>query len=313
MEMKYKLGLLAMSATMVLVGCGGGDDSSNGSEAKAFTGQFIDAPVEGLNYTCTGWLDGEQNQPTGSGITNASGEFTCNDGDFVAFFVGEYELGNYQVSEQRGPSRIVSPYNIQGGDASIDVAQLLQTLDDPSDGVIKIPTNFTALDNVTVKPGDTDFDTLIADALPSVSVLVTEDQARKHLDDTLSSSTQPPAFSPEEWFAGKTVYSAAQVNEDADYGIYIFEEATNASYEQVVNWKEYKDDNVVGEYSAKVDFTDKQVIFNGPEGSQEMLIKEVTHEYVAVMVNYGPDEGSGEERFYIDPAKAKAYYDSVED
>jgi len=48
------------------------------------------------------------------------------------------------------------------------------------------------LDTVTVKPGDTDFDALVADALPGVSALVPADQAQKHLDDTLNPPTTTP-------------------------------------------------------------------------------------------------------------------------
>jgi len=132
---KYKLGLLAVSTAMVLVGCGGvedivgGDDSSGDGDytPTSFTGQFIDAPVQGLNYTCTGMLNGESGVVTHTGVTNSSGEFTCNDGDSVEFAIGKYVLGQHQLSGMQSEyDKVITPYKLQVGNsnAAIDIAQL---------------------------------------------------------------------------------------------------------------------------------------------------------------------------------------------
>lgn len=75
--------LLAISILAVMTVACGSDGSSSGSSTQTppaetpLTGVFLDSPVQGLGYSTT---------PSGlSGITNADGQFSYNQGDTVAF------------------------------------------------------------------------------------------------------------------------------------------------------------------------------------------------------------------------------------
>ena len=214
MKKVYKLSLAAIAASLVVVGCGGGDPAGDGDVENnvptKVTGQFVDTFVKGLNYTCTGWLDGVDNQPTGSGVTNAKGEFTCNDGNIVEFSIGKYVVGNIQAYV--GFNAIVTPSDIQksSGHAALNLAQLLQTIDDKStDGALTIPANFAVLDDVKIALDDTDFDALMADALPGVAALVSEEVAQAHLDESLG--YPPPAPALNDFVSGKQITISSEM------------------------------------------------------------------------------------------------------
>lgn len=195
MKKSYKLGLAAIAASISIVGCGG-----SGTVSTTVTKSFVDAPVAGLTYVCSSDLNG---------TTNTNGEFTCNIGDSVEFFIGKYSLGT--LSEVTATALPVSPYTIYPDDveAAIDVAQLLQTIDDPNDdGVITITENYSALDNVTVKPGDNGFDTDVdlTNALGSALEDPEVAQANIYSDATA------------ELLAGKTVYTTLP-DDDMIFGV----------------------------------------------------------------------------------------------
>jgi len=172
------------------VACGGGSSSDGGSSSggdKSFTGQFIDAAVEGLEYECS---------PSGkSGVTNADGEFTCNEGDSVVFSVAGVNLGSASVGS------IITPRTLFPGDdaAAVNMAQFLQTLDsdgDPDNG-ISLDTNSNIYQNfqsnvenaranntLNIDLVDSEFDTVIAGYLGTN--LVDENDAKTHLDETIA-------------------------------------------------------------------------------------------------------------------------------
>jgi len=213
--MKFIQMSLLASTIVLFTACGSVEDlvesfdpgDDNDYVPSSFTGQFVDTYVKGLNYTCTGMLDGEVNQLTGSGVTNDKGEFTCNEGDLVEFSLGSYVIG----SDHAWDNHIKSPYDMDLGSmtAVTNLAQLLQTLDDHTiDGVITIPENYAGLNDVSVKLDDPDFDALMADAL-NVTSLVSEEVALAHLDETLSSlssDTTTPEADLSALLVGKTVY-----------------------------------------------------------------------------------------------------------
>lgn len=195
MNNSFKFGLAAIAASISIVGCGGG-----GTTSTTVTKSFVDAPVAGLTYVCSSDLNG---------TTNTNGEFTCNIGDSVEFFIGKYSLGT--LSEVTATTLPVSPYTLYPDnlEAAIDVAQLLQTIDDPNDdGVITITTNYSALDNVTVKPGDNGFDTDVdlTNALGSALEDPEVAQANIYSDATA------------ELLAGKTVYTTLP-DDDMIFGV----------------------------------------------------------------------------------------------
>ena len=156
-------------------GGGGGTPSSSTepiaiTEPVSITGQFIDSAVSGLIYQCS---SGDK------ATTNTEGEFTCQVGEDVEFFVNNYSIGSATAK------RYITPYDLYPTDenAAIDVSRLLLTLD--SDGVasngITIPENLPpSLGEIAVRPGDPNFATAMATAL-DVDVFVNENEAENHL------------------------------------------------------------------------------------------------------------------------------------
>jgi hypothetical protein len=138
-----------------------------------------DVKIVGLNYKCS---SGKED------VTNSNGEFICNVGDSVEFLLGDYVLGNTTASVGMVTVMILYPDNIT---ALINVLQLLQTLDDWTDGTITIPDDFSDLDDVNVSPTDSSFDSIIEEELGQP--LVPEEVAQEHMLNTL--------------LAGKTLYT----------------------------------------------------------------------------------------------------------
>jgi len=133
----YILSTILTVLLLTIGGCG----SEDSSDSVTVTGTFVDDLVEGLNYSCS----------SGStGVTNASGEYTCNLGDDVTFMLGNISLGT--VAAQ---TTAVTPYTLFPSDttAAINLARLLQSVNtSASDGTIVINDTLTAK-----LPSDTDF------------------------------------------------------------------------------------------------------------------------------------------------------------
>ncbi len=166
---------------LILVSCGGGSDDENidagnnidDNNATTITGQFIDEPVQGLNYNCSsGTL----------GVTNSNGEYTCNTGDNVTFFLGSISIGTVVVQS------VISPYLLFENDidAAINLARLLQSID--SDGDIN--NSVTVIDDslIALLPANTDFSSpaFAADTEAALNItLVSSEVARARLNDTV--------------------------------------------------------------------------------------------------------------------------------
>jgi uncharacterized protein YjdB len=109
---------------------GGGGNSSTPAIP---VGQFIDAPVAGLNYVCGSY----------SGTTNASGQFNYSPGSTCKFFVGNVQVGSLSSIPSDG---IVTPHDVAGVSRTanndpnvIAIAQFLQSIGNSNAGVITIP------------------------------------------------------------------------------------------------------------------------------------------------------------------------------
>ncbi|UFS62990.1 putative metal-binding motif-containing protein [Sulfurimonas sp. HSL-3221] len=137
-----RMGMLlpAFTALIFLTACGGG---GGGSSTPTVSGQFVDAPVQGLSYACSSGT---------AGTTDAGGGYTCPDGDTVTFSVGAVTIGT--VTAESGP---VAPYSFFPADtaAAVNLARLLQSLDgdgDPNNGLIDLNSTLIA-----ALPAGTDF------------------------------------------------------------------------------------------------------------------------------------------------------------
>lgn len=171
--------------SLVLSACGGsesGNDNETPPSTDPVSGTFIDAAVEGLFYKAA---------PSGlSGYTNAEGTFEVKPDDVVSFYLGGENgmfIGN---SSYRS---VVSPFEVTADTGSaMNLARILQSLDDASTGSIVIPEDIAkpAADSNTlialkqVKLNNLDS----ADALleeVSASEWVSEQEAAAHLSESL--------------------------------------------------------------------------------------------------------------------------------
>ena len=147
-------------------------------------GQFVDSPVGGLEYL-------RSNKGTELYLTNDNGEFQYQEGETVTFKIGQLTLG----SAKGGAT--ISPRDIASEAGSINVARVLQTLDDDGDPTngITISADVRSKAATVTTPrhiGETLNLDEIADEITNLSAhenisLVSAEQAEAHLDETLAS------------------------------------------------------------------------------------------------------------------------------
>lgn len=174
---------------LMLQACSGG-----GGGQVQLIGQFVDDPVEGLTYQCTGG-----GGATTSGLTNAQGQFNYQTGQACTFSVGKVVVGSLSNIPADG---LVTPQDVAGvartatsSPAVTAIAQFLQSLSEPgSSGKIKISANTTtALSNIPeVKLLDT-AGPIAQDTLRSLitsvgKTMVTPAQAAANLDTGITKS-----------------------------------------------------------------------------------------------------------------------------
>ena len=112
-------------------GGGGGGASSGGSNnggGQAASGNFVDSPVNGLEYS----VNGGARQ-----LTRADGGFDYSAGDSVTFYVGNIEMGTITPDPAQ---KYATPSTLAAGNenAATNIARLLQTLDadgNPDNGI----------------------------------------------------------------------------------------------------------------------------------------------------------------------------------
>lgn len=120
MKIKSLVQTMALSAvaSLMLIGCGGGSDSTPVDTTQ--TGTFVDAPVKGLRYITA----------TQNGYTNDSGEFSYKSGETVEFRLGNLSLGTVTAGELITPYTIAGDTNISDpSDKATNIAMLLQSFD----------------------------------------------------------------------------------------------------------------------------------------------------------------------------------------
>ena len=136
MANKHYLTSLIVALTLTACGGGGGGGgggassggSNNGGSAQAASGNFVDSPVKGLEYSANGGA---------RQLTRADGGFDYVEGDSVTFFIGNIEIGTITPDPVQP---FVTPNTLAAGNesAATNIARLLQTLDadgDPDNGI----------------------------------------------------------------------------------------------------------------------------------------------------------------------------------
>lgn len=125
---------IASVFVLALAACGGG----GGAGGIASMGKFIDDPVQGLSYSCSGAVT-----PT-AGFTNSAGEFSFYDGQTCSFKIGNVTLG---PAVKVGSDSVITPQDVAGvsrnatdAPSTLAIAQFLQSFHDGSStGKIVIP------------------------------------------------------------------------------------------------------------------------------------------------------------------------------
>ena len=115
-----------LAFTLVLAACGGGGSSDGESGAR--TGLFIDSAVLGLEYQSLSY----------TGITDARGQFQFVPGEDITFSIGGIVLGTVAGQSIVTPVNLVTDAVSADNPTVLNIARLLQTLDnngDPSDGI----------------------------------------------------------------------------------------------------------------------------------------------------------------------------------
>jgi len=182
---------LIIILSSLLFACGGGSGENSDSEnavisptqpaPQQFTGTFVDAPVEGLNYTTE----------TLSGTTNSQGEFNYLANEKVTFSIGGIIFPAVDAASVITPLNLFNTDDINNS-LVVNVLRLLQSLD--LDGIvsngIQIPSLVHELaQDITIDFSLENFDQQLDIVLSLASALnltlVSADDATYHFQQTL--------------------------------------------------------------------------------------------------------------------------------
>ncbi len=184
MMKKYLIGS-ALTATLLLVGCGGSSDTvaSTIDTPAVTTGYLVDSAVQNVDYDCI--TDNDYNNTTG-----IDGAFTCRNMNQVRFRIGELVLGEIDALPADGyvlPQDLAAVNRENIADERVTaMAQLLQSLDEDGNVTngIQIPEEVKELledGNFTAS----DLNQYLEGASIDPARIRTQTQAREHLRSTM--------------------------------------------------------------------------------------------------------------------------------
>ncbi|MBR7794353.1 esterase-like activity of phytase family protein [Undibacterium sp. FT147W] len=226
--------LAALTASALVAACGGSDTTSTATPAPvAQAGVFLDAAVEGLDYT----------SGTAKGTTQADGGFSCNTGDNMSFSVGGVSLGSAPCATVITPLSLANQSN-SNDDKVVNRLMALQLLDednDPSNGIrlsaaVKTALAGQALDfNANAATFNTAMTNLLSKLPASYqSRSVDADRralVREHFEDTLASKMDKPVVDAvtQTNALGTVVANVTRYQIKAADAFYVPYEGTNAA------------------------------------------------------------------------------------
>ncbi len=164
-----------MSSALFIFSCGGGGSDSGSTTTTTLTGQFVDAPVAGLQYTTSSGL---------TGTTDENGYFKYRAGDTVTFKLGKIILGDAKGNDVVTPTALfvdetTDPTQLQQKVKTV-VALLLALDENPDDDKITISeTVIQQLDNLTTEKNIEEED---SPDFTDVSVDIDGDGQKENLD-----------------------------------------------------------------------------------------------------------------------------------
>ncbi len=162
------------SSSLFILGCDPEESSS------ISTGTFVDSPVEGLTYITA----------SGSGTTNADGEFQYFSGENITFLLGSIELPEIEATSTITPLDIFSTTDTTDTQV-VNFSRLLQTLDtnqNQTDGIELDTAGLAATEGLSIDFSSLsfDFDILpVIEAMPDRTELVSSTEAIYHLRTSL--------------------------------------------------------------------------------------------------------------------------------
>ena len=170
-----KLFFITLSS-FIFIGCS--QEAEYASDTSLYTpnvtGQFIDAAVQGLDYSCTSGT---------IGVTDMDGNYTCEMGDDVTFTLGSITIGT--IAAQEG---ILTPYIFfpNDVDSAINLARLLQSMDEDGDNSNEVIV--LDADLISLVPSDTDFESSTFEAYMEDNIetnLVSYEDAINNLNESV--------------------------------------------------------------------------------------------------------------------------------
>lgn len=216
--MKFKTGLLAISAAFALASC-------NSDDAPVLSGRFVDAPVAGMAYRT----------PTLSGTTNANGVFSYRAGESVVFSIGGVDLPAVPGAAMVTPQQM-APTTSVSEPATLAIARFLQALDsddNPGNGLTVVATRLLAGARTPASWAAADPATLVAAGVTVPS----EAKAVKHLSESVAAESNLPRAT----LVGRYGSGAAGVAEIVAYHeasrseFHVIDTATNPSSVQRIS------------------------------------------------------------------------------
>jgi len=187
MYVSFKRSIIFLFGLLALTACssGGGGGSKDPAVAQ---GQFIDAAVEGLQYT----------SGTQSGVTDVNGNFSYQPGQAVTFTIGGILIGTVSGKNVITPVDLVAGAINEADPVVTNIVQFLLTIDEDQNSTNGIQISAamrTAAASLSVDFASATFDTdasvqAVIDALAVVTAsttrtLVDEITAQGHLGDSL--------------------------------------------------------------------------------------------------------------------------------
>lgn len=189
MKSRFSLSL-PFVLTLALTACGSGSGSSGGAvndntQPQAREGQFVDNPVEGLEFSSS----------SHQGLTTRQGSFPFRDGDIVRLTIGEVLVGEAEAAPVLTPLDF-SPGGRIDDNIATNISRTLLTLDADCDAANGLHITAQARQagmgrsvNFDQSPADFSNDPAVQDFINAAKgacpELKTAQQAREHLQTTL--------------------------------------------------------------------------------------------------------------------------------